>query len=139
VLKFLADVSHSPVSEVFSLWRIPVWEELIVFAAIAALWLALLLFGAIVPACMRIINDPGVPTLFGFFAAGYLLFDIFLIMVMYSHGNESFLPYIMAITTSASTAILASGLAAWLLCAAASSRGSSPREGVAAGYGFLMG
>mmetsp|Transcript_121236 Transcript_121236/g.387362 ORF Transcript_121236/g.387362 Transcript_121236/m.387362 type:complete len:555 (-) Transcript_121236:230-1894(-) len=53
VLRLLADVAHSPLREVFFLWRVPAWEEVLVLLAICSLWLALLLFGAVVPACLR--------------------------------------------------------------------------------------
>ena len=74
-LKLLADASHSPLSEVLSLWRVPAWEELLVLAAIAALWVAMLLLSAVVSACLRVLKNTGFPLFFAIYSSTTLLFE----------------------------------------------------------------
>mmetsp|Transcript_45989 Transcript_45989/g.146830 ORF Transcript_45989/g.146830 Transcript_45989/m.146830 type:complete len:80 (+) Transcript_45989:260-499(+) len=64
---------------------------------------------------------------------------VFIALCIFNQGGASFLPEMMMITTSVSTAILALSCVIYILYMAATFVGYSPRQGILAGYGFLWG
>jgi len=140
ITRFLADESHSPIAEVLSLWRLPLWEESLVLATLAALWIALFLCSALVFACFRILKTTPWPSFMGTYAAGCLLLEALLAAGSLRQG-ETFLPHILLLTSSISTGVLgifSVGFIVYvsleLACADA-----APQTRPPIGYGYLWG
>lgn len=138
VFKLLADIARTPVAEVFFLWRIPTWEELLVFFCIASLWIALLVFSMVVSACVRILRNSDEAVCVGFFSVAYLLGETCLNLLVFMEGRN-FLPELLVITSSMSTIVLALLFSCRVLYTILSFVGSSPQERPAIGYGYLWG
>ncbi|CAE8624717.1 unnamed protein product, partial [Polarella glacialis] len=137
-LKVLASLSNSPLFEVFSLWRIPTWEEGVVLVAVAALWVALLVLFAVVSACFKLLGDSGGPIFFGIFATAYLLVEMFLTLLVFGQSAQ-FLPKILMIISSVSTAFFSVlGLCCIFYYVIAGFAGA-PREKLWVGYVYLWG
>jgi len=136
--KLLADYSKSPLGDVLSLWRVPEWEEVLVVAAVAALWVALLLFSSALSACIRILSDSGSVTFIGILGAGYLAFEAMMVAMMLGQGARH-LPRMMMLVSSVSTAMLSFGGICYIIYATAAFMQEPPFERSAVGHAFLWG
>jgi len=138
--KFLADASHSQLSEVLSFWRLPMWEECVCLCALASLWMALFFASALIMACFRILRCTNWPIFIGIYAACTLVLEAILALSSFPRG-ERFLPRIFLLTSSVSTSVLGLLCVAVVLYSAAEYTllRTSPKERPLVGYGYLWG
>merc|ERR1719282_2110971 len=103
-----------------------------------ALWAALLLLSVVISACLKILSNTEGPLCFGILAGGYLCIEFLLSLLVFTEG-QSFLPSLLVLTSSISTAVLALISVAYIGYVAAGTVGSQPRDGMVIGYGYLWG
>jgi len=136
-LKVLADLGKSPLADVFSLWRLPVWEELIVISMVAALWLAMLLLSIVLTTCIRMLKNTGWPSCLMIYAGSCLVWEVLLALLMFKNG-EDFLPRILVINSAVSTGVISTiciGFIIYGACQCMTCNGERP----VVGYGYLWG
>lgn len=136
-LKVLADIGKSPLADVFSLWRLPVWEELMIIAMVLALWLAMLLLSVVITTCVRMLKDTGWPTCLMMYAGSCMVWEVLLALLMFKNG-ENFLPRILVINSAVSTGVISTiciGFVIYGACQCMTCNGERP----VVGYGYLWG